>query len=378
MARTASCHIGSLSTAGGPGSVDDGPGTDGVTDIVGTVSEGGSAGGQHLNEGVAVLDLIRVLLGVCVDASHTVALGGALETRLSSVDVVVHAVEKAGSDLGRDTLEEDLHVVELVDAASAHWVVTKGAHGPAHGAGLLQQLGAKASLTLGNGVLVRGARSVFHDEALLIGGGNGVSVLMRFLEVFKSGNGARGAGGLELIFLHDGVLSNLLAISLSGGGAGPEERSHEDHPRLDCAVLPDDLGVDVGNEEDGGEQAKTGTGADSDGGDVPRRLLVETKLRRALVDNGQSADGASNEEPKRCRVNGPGHRVLAGVHDDLDETKDECAKASGGGRGNDEAGEDGTKTLALVPSPLDLGGTSGSDTDTGDGGDERVGGGDVS
>lgn len=68
-----------------PGSVHTGPDTDSVADIVGTVGERGGTGSDNLDEGVQVFGLVGVLLGVVVDAGHTLAFGSALNTDLSVV-----------------------------------------------------------------------------------------------------------------------------------------------------------------------------------------------------------------------------------------------------------------------------------------------------
>ena len=62
----------------------------------------------------------------------------------------------------------------------------------------------------------------------------------------------------------------------------------------------------------------------------------------------------------------------------LDEHEDDGTEASRGGGSHSETSKDSTETLALIPSPLNLAGTSNSNTDTSDRRDERVGGRDVS
>lgn len=65
------------------------------------------------------------------------------------------------------------------------------------------------------------------------------------------------------------------------------------------------------------------------------------------------------------------------MDDNLDKGEDDGTKATSDGGGHTETGEDSTETVTLVPSPLNVGGTRGSNTDTGDGRDERVGGRDM-
>lgn len=65
------------------------------------------------------------------------------------------------------------------------------------------------------------------------------------------------------------------------------------------------------------------------------------------------------------------------MNDKLDQQEDGGTETSGDSRGHTETGKDGSETLSFVPSPLDFGGTDGGNSDTGDGGNERVGGRDV-
>jgi hypothetical protein len=74
--------------ASAPGGVHTSPDTDGVTDIVGTVREGGSAGGDNLDEGVQVLGLVGILGSVSVNALHTTTFGSAENTDLSKGKLV--------------------------------------------------------------------------------------------------------------------------------------------------------------------------------------------------------------------------------------------------------------------------------------------------
>lgn len=62
--------FGADSLTGVPSRVHGGPNTNSVSNIVGAVSEGSSAGSDDLNKGVEVLDLIGVLWCVGVDTVH--------------------------------------------------------------------------------------------------------------------------------------------------------------------------------------------------------------------------------------------------------------------------------------------------------------------
>ena len=119
--------LGRCGVAGRPAGVDDGPGTDGVADVVGAVGERGGASCKNLDERVGVLDFVGVLLGVSIDTGHAGALGSAGGTTLGGVDIVVKTVKGAADDVGGDSLGYDLHVVELVNLAGAHLVVAEGA-----------------------------------------------------------------------------------------------------------------------------------------------------------------------------------------------------------------------------------------------------------
>ena len=56
----------------------------------------------------------------------------------------------------------------------------------------------------------------------------------------------------------------------------------------------------------------------------------------------------------------------------LDQHEDDGTEAGRSGRCHSETSEDGTKTFALVPTPLYVGSTGNGDTNTSDGRDERV------
>jgi hypothetical protein len=103
--------FGSGGVAGRPAGVDDGPGTDGVADVVSAVGERGGASGEDLDERVGVFDFVGVLLGVGVDAGHAGALGSAGGAALGGMDVVVQAVQGAADDVGGDSFCYNFHVV---------------------------------------------------------------------------------------------------------------------------------------------------------------------------------------------------------------------------------------------------------------------------
>lgn len=51
---------GTRDSTGGPGVVDDGEGTNGIGNVVGTMSEGGNTGGHNLHEGIKMLGAVRI------------------------------------------------------------------------------------------------------------------------------------------------------------------------------------------------------------------------------------------------------------------------------------------------------------------------------
>ena len=138
--------LGRCGVAGRPAGVDDGPGTDGVADVVGAVGERGGASGENLDERVGVLDFVGVLLGVSIDAGHAGALGSAGGATLGGVDVVVQTVEGAADDVGGNSFRDDLDVVQLVDLAGTEGVVAEGAQSPGQRTGALHELLVQALL----------------------------------------------------------------------------------------------------------------------------------------------------------------------------------------------------------------------------------------
>lgn len=373
-----------------PSSVHTSPDTDGVTNIIGAMGKGGGASSDDLDVGVEMLDLVGVLGGVAVDALHANTLGGTLDADLRGVDVIVGTVEEGDDDLGGDALDDGDEVVGLVDGAGAELVVVQGAHGPAEGAAGLAEVGVVGVAGVAEELLVFLVGVLEGRDALLLVGGGGrrgglggldgvATIGGEVLLLDGLGSGAAGIGVGLGVLLDDGVVGDvgLAALGVSGSGALEQKRALEDHPPAEGVVLLDDLGVDIRDEEEGGDEGEAETGAEGDGGDVPSGLLVEAEPGRALVDDGQGAHGARDEEEGRGGVDGPGQGVLAHVDGELDEHEDDGAEAGGDEGGHGEAGEDGAEAGTLVPAPVDLAGADGGDANTGDGGDEGVGGGDV-
>jgi hypothetical protein len=358
---------------GVPGRIDDGPGTNSVTNVVGTVGERGSAGSEDLDEGVGVLNLVGILGGVGVDALHAATLRRAVDTSLSGVNVVIDTVESTDNDHGGDTLESDDHVPLLVNLTSLDLVLVKVAHGPTERTALLPEPSVEAILTLLHEFLVAELAVlvllVDNGGLLVVGRGDVIRRAVRLLEL--------GLVGLVVV-LDNSVVRNASGLSALGGRAAEEEGTQEHVVPADGVIPLDDLGVEVGDEEQEGDGRETNTAGDSDGSDIPRRLLVESEVGRSLVDDGQSADGTGDQEKEGSSPDSPGNRVLAEVDNRLDEHEDDGTEAGRGSGCHSKTSEDSTKTLALVPSPLDVLSTSDGDTDTSNRGDERVGGRNVS
>lgn len=366
--------LGADSLASRPSRVHGSPDTDGVSDVVGTVCEGSSAGRDDLHEGIEVFDFVAVLGRVRVHAVHAAAFRSSENADLSAVDIVRHAIEGADDDLSWDADEGGLEVVELVDGAGAELVVVQSAHGPAERslllpeflvvllAGLSQQetVGLARVFVEGSGPLL--GRSVDVDDGDLLGVGVGhgsLGLRARTLDVTA--------------VLDDGVVGDLSELGIGGGNPLEEKRTLEDIPELEGVVLLDHLGVNEGNEEEGGQDEETEANAESDRSNVPSRLVRQAKPWRTLVNDGQGADRAGDEEEEGRGPNGPGNRVATDVDHELDQGEDHRAENTGRDRGHAETGKDGSKAGATVPSPLDLAGAHGSDTDTGDGRNQRVG-----
>lgn len=95
-----------------------------------------------------MLDLVRVFLRVGVNPLHSDSIRGTSDTSLRGVDVVVQTVEKTNSDHSRDTLQQNLYVLNLIDLSWSHGVIAQRAHAPTDRAALLAELGVQSVLTL--------------------------------------------------------------------------------------------------------------------------------------------------------------------------------------------------------------------------------------
>lgn len=318
-----------------PRRVDDCPWCNGVTDVVSTVCERCSAGGEDLDERVGVLDLVGVFGCVSVDTFHASSLGGSSNTSLCSVDVEVGSVESSDNDHRGDTLQGDDHVLGLVDGTLADLVLVEETHGPSKRTSALAKLDVKTLGTLGLALLVGDADSVGLDggQALLVG-------------VFGVLDRALNGGDLIiiLIVLHNGVVGDLGLVGVGWDWASEEERSLDELPGLHVVVLADDSAIEEWKEEERGEDAEAGTSSDGDTSDELWWTVVELEVGGSLVDDRECADGSSDEEECRRGEDSPWDWVLAHVDDQLDEHENGCSESSGNSRSH-------TKTCRIV-SPI--------------------------
>lgn len=331
-----------------------------------------------------MLHLVGVLGSVAVDALHAAAFGRVVDADLGRVDVVVGSVEEGDDNLRGNAFHQGNEVVGFVDGSRSQSVLVKIAHGPAEGTLGLSQVGVVAIPGIPEELLVLGVRIFGGDsDGTLLAihrrvNGDGLDIIATAVGavVAASRDGYRGHIGVRLgVGLDDSVVGNLglQVLGTLRRGALEEERSINHHPGLEGVVPLDDAGMDVGDEEQSSEEGKTKADTERDRGNVPWRLLVETQSRRALVDNGEGANGASNEEEARRGPDSPRERVLAHVDRDLDEHEDDGGKAGRDEGSHAETGEDGTEAGPSTPTPLYLAGADGSNTHTGDGGHEGVG-----
>jgi hypothetical protein len=76
------------------------------------------------------------------------------------------------------------------------------------------------------------------------------------------------------------------------------------------------------------QDSDTTTTAHGHRNNIPSGFLIELEVRRALIDDGQGANGGRDEEPERRAIDCPRDRILANMHNNLDESKGDSTKAS--------------------------------------------------
>jgi hypothetical protein len=280
------------------------------------VSERGSASGENLDERVRVLNFVGVLLGVGIDTSHAGTLGSAGGTTLGGVDIVVETVEGTADDVGGDALGYKLQVVQFVDLTGTHGVVTEDAQSPGKRTGSLHKLFVQTLLAQLVELLV--GEDLAGD--FLCDLSEGFLVLNNLLADRHIGlRGARVGSNLIFVVLDDSVVGNDGQFTVLRSRATEEERAHDEHVPLDASVSLDDSCVEEGNEEESGQESDSSASAHGNTSDKGARLLVEAEVRRALVDDGKSADRACDQEPEWCSPDRPRDGILAQVNDELDQ-----------------------------------------------------------
>ena len=366
------------SVARRPSTVNDRPGTDRVSDIVGAVRKRGDTGSENLDKRIGVFDVVGVLFGIGVHAFHTVTFGRTGDSGLGGVNVVVEPIKEGADNHGGDTLHQETDVADFVDCAGAGWVVVQRAHGPAERTAVGTHLGVKTFFPFSHELRVRelwrsserpvevGSFFIFDIPATVVRARRGFGV----------GLGVLG----KIVVLHDRKVGNLdLVLAVHGRRTTPEQRAIDELPSLEGVITLDDAAVDKGDKEERGENGDTATGTEHDRGNVCRRLLVETEVGRALVHDRKRADRTGDEEKEGGGIDGPSGRSTRGAHEDndLDEHVDASAKASRYRRRHKETTENGSHAFTVVPAPLNLASADSGHADTRHGRDERVGGRDV-
>ena len=152
--------------------------------------------------------------------------------------------------------------------------------------------------------------------------------------------------------LDDGVIGDKGLVGGFDNTTSEEERSFDEHPPFYGGVLLDDLCVDEGDEEDDGKKGNSTARTHSHGCNIPSGLLVQAEVGGSFVDDGQGADGTGDQEPERRAVDCPWYRILADVHDELDEHKDGSCEAGRDDWSHTQTCENGTHALTIIPSPL--------------------------
>lgn len=184
--------------------------------------------------------------------------------------------------------------------------------------------------------------------------------------------------------------------------------------RKRTVVLAGNLAVDERHPEEDGKQGDNSCRADDGGGGSGRTEALETERGSTLVDDGEGHDSCRDgvgqdmdakrkgrprkrrtgrgEEDNRSRSQRIGERVATSEDKELDEKVDDRGETTSHRRSDTESGEDAARvdavssrasvtevlqdsrgeTLAAIPAPLYGIGSTESDTDTSDRGDNRV------
>lgn len=317
-----------------PDNVLGGEGANGVGDIVGTVGNGHDHGGADLGGGPEMLHLVVKDGGALVDVLEAAGL--------VADDVAGDAVAGDHADGGPDAL--GMGPGEAVDGLE---ILLAG----------LVDGGLGGVATVGGDGLLAGV----HGDALaflLDGVGLGVVVVAGVLAgVVVGDDGDLGlAGPVQVVAVLE------------------QKGTHGDVPEAEAGVLLDELGVEVGDEEEGSDDKDTAKDTEDDAtGLASTHLLNGGDAVTTVHDEEEGEDTSSEGIVEGNNTEGSLEGVLAGVDKDADAQHDDCAKTSGNERGDTPRGGNLADTVAL-PSPLDL--ELEGDADTDHGADEGLGGGD--
>lgn len=297
--------------AGVPDLVDSGVRTDGVGDVVGTVGEGGSAGGHDLHERVQELGLVVVVLDAGV---HLLEITGKNALLLLHVDNVLV-----------DTGQED-----LFEHPEEHGAREQGALGTGSDDGLVDVV-----VVAGRGVGL--SVGVVLDDLLLTVGGAG-------LDVVAVGVNDTTAGGIKLFL---GQVAGVEVADTTGSTLGLDGRLRAAEkkgtlgnvPPAKLPVVLEDDAVQPRDKEDGDDESPSGTNTDNHA--------------RSLGIGEVNFDGTTLPDDQHGEQRGGDAEVDGGEHETLDDGvfaehdailgdgEDDSTKSTGETRGDDPGEEDG-------------------------------------
>lgn len=223
-------RLAALDSTALPDLVDGSIRTDGVGDIVGTVSERGGTSGHDLHKGVQVFGAVVVVRDVGVDLVEVAGQDALLLLHVD--DVLVNTLEEDKLEVPEDHGARVPRTLRLGTNDAALLLDLDGL-GDGLGGILRDLLALVAGLLLGTHKLVAALTA-------------GTSKILKLL-----------AGKVTLIEILD---TSLGTLGLSRGvGALEQERAHGDVPPAELPVVDDDDTVEPGQEEDGDDQSPGGT-----------------------------------------------------------------------------------------------------------------------
>ena len=286
------------------------------------------------------------------------------------MNIVVKTVGEHDDNVSGETSDNGLQVVELVDRTSTHRVLVDDAHSPAQRAPLSPQLSVvlplgflEKSVVVSIGILV--ATVLAHVDA-----SKSLFAVVGVRAVVGIGIDGISVGGLDELLRRDDLRLNMLGggnevttvlfAVLDGGVVGnlglrgigrclalEEQRTLDDIGDLEGVILLDNPGVDIGQEEQSGQDEESEAYTEGDRGDVPGRLLVQLETGRSLVNDGKGADSSGDEEEEGRSPDSPLDGVTTLVNSVLDQREDNGTEAARDEGSHAETGEDSTETLIV-------------------------------